>query len=669
MGVCCGKDAMPVVEDNNTSDQQQQQQQKTKRRHVPSNDAVQFDYVFDGRTNDVGAVSVRSGSALGGGGQRRSHSPGQEPLAYTPRELDATTVISNGTTNARSMGALSFITNGNQDVSYDLISRFVERMRDGTVDPLDGSILGGSFAQTTASGGRSVEILTRDQAAQIDAAPDLRRKLALLVEFEESHRVDVIAAHRMNAMLFSMASQRVVPTVRRRKSTIVTGNSSNVAAGKGGKKSKTSNNGNAKSTDAPKKTEAVPPVVVIYAQDVNIEFNNATGGEEENEEGFFDMTIHSLAGTTVDRSAASFAHSIRGSVARPPADNNGGNRLSTRDDDDGMYSPVSSAQGTRPPQQQQASQVVTPARRTDGATNHNTTSAAVAAVANSNNLQQCVEHFEMLALTAREVSITADVKGGVVTESWDFLSLPKNTGMLNNGSALYKFVSKPAHLLDPESLDMVRMFVNLSGFANETIENNAPRVDCSSTDDLSKYVVILAKAMYVLPGVRLASISKELLASLDYQRNCQAGETKFYDDITTPFTFRQSKTIIKFLFSLIIQMTVSEITDPHILNSFKDFDGIIPAKAILLERTKKNIAKQDSTAKCKSVLLYYPINDGVLVSHATIVLNTSLPGVISKVLHTFGGQGAKENAEAVRNTRRYLIHRFGDSREGLSSVL
>jgi hypothetical protein len=654
MGVCCGKDAMPVVEDSNVPEHQQQ---KSKRRHVPSNDAVQFDYVFDGRSNDVGAVSVRSGSAIG---QRRSHSPGQEPLAYTPRELDATTVISNGTTNARSMGALSFITNGNQDVSYDLIGRFVERMRDGTVDPLDGSVLGGSFAQTTASGGRGVvEILSREQIAQIDAAPDLRRKLGLLAEFEESHRVDIIAAHRMNAMLFSMASQRVVPTVRRRKSTIVS--SGDALSGKDkAKKSKNSSTGKGKKDKkSSEHSEAVPPVVVIYAQDVNIEFNNNTVGDDENEEDLFDMTLQSLAGTTADRS---FAHSIRGSVARP-TDNAGGNRLSTRDDDDGMYSPISSAQGSRPPLQQQsaASQGITPTRRNDG--------NRASAVANSNNFQQCVEHFEMLALTAREVSITADVKGGVITESWDFLSLPKTTGMLNSGSALYKFVSKPAHLLDSESLDMVRMFVNVSGFANETIENNAPLVDCSSTDDLSKYVVILAKAMYVLPGVRLASISKELLASLDYQRNCQAGETKFYDDITTPFTFRQSKTIIKFLFSLIIQMTVSEITDPQILNSFKDFDGIIPAKAILLERTKKNISKQDSTAKCKSVLLYYPINDGVLVSHATIVLNTSLPGVISKVLHTFGGQGAKENADAVRNTRRYLIHRFGDSREGLSSVL
>jgi hypothetical protein len=215
-------------------------------------------------------------------------------------------------------------------------------------------------------------------------------------------------------------------------------------------------------------------------------------------------------------------------------------------------------------------------------------------------------------------------------------------------------------------MEMLDMFVNVTGFEDELRDNNCPFVDCHNPAHLSKYVVILAKSMYVLPGVRLGAINRELLASLDYQRNCQAGECKFHEDVLEPFTFRQTKVIIKFLFSLVIQMKVSEISDPEMLHRFKDFDGIVPAKALLLERTKRNIAKVDSTAKCKSLLLYYPINDGVLVSHATVVLNTSMPTVVSKILDTFGGQGAKENADTICKTRRYLIHRFGDSREGLS---
>lgn len=622
MGVCCGKDAMPVVEDDAAV--VDQQQKRRSRHQAASNDPIQFDYVFDGRHDP----------SLGTSSVRRSHSPNHDALGYTPRELDTTTVLSAGTTNARSMGALSFITNGNQDVSYDYIGRFVERIRDGDVDPFEGSVLGGSFTAGTVASqtpSRGVQdILSREQLAYLEAGPDVRSKLLRLIELEESHRVDVIAAHRMNAMICTLASQKMVPTVRKRKTIVAPVQKKKV-----------------KRKSGAHPPQGVPPVVVIHAHDINIEFanndnNNVTGGDGgDDDEGYFDQTIHSLAGT-LDRTTSVLVHSVRG------ARREGGNRLADDVDDNGLYSPASAV--LPPPPMEEVAR----------STQQHTTATPH---------PQQVEHFEMLALSAREVSITADVKGLVVTDSWDFLSLPRNAALLNDGSALYKFVSKPAHQLDAESLEMLRMFINVSGFADETIENNVPRVDCGSVEDLSKYVTILAKAMYVLPGVRLASINKELLASLDYQRNCQAGETKFHDNITAPFTFRQTKTIIKFLFSLVIQMRVSEITDPQILNSFKDFDGIIPAKAILLERTKKNIAATDSTAKCKSILLYYPINDGLLVSHGTIVLNTSLPGVVSKILHSFGGQGAKENADAVRNTRRYLIHRFGDSREGLSSVL
>lgn len=198
------------------------------------------------------------------------------------------------------------------------------------------------------------------------------------------------------------------------------------------------------------------------------------------------------------------------------------------------------------------------------------------------------------------------------------------------------------------------------------MENNVPIVNVYDKPTQQKYVAIMVKAMYMLPGVRLATLTKDLLASLDYQRSCQPGDVKFVDENIGPLTFRQTKTIIKFIFSITIQLRVHEITDPEKLLQFKDCDGMIPAKALVLERTKKNIQNVDSTAKCKSLLLYYPVNDGVLVTNVTCILNTSVPKVVSKLLDTFGSQGSKEAAETAMLTRRYMIHRFGDSREGLS---
>lgn len=566
MGACCGKDSMPIVEEVITNPVA-----------CSPTSAVPFDYIHNGSS------AMMNDSIIG----RRAYAPER---SFTPRELDAATVASNTTMRS----ALSFITNGNQDVSYDYVGQFVERIRNRHADPLEGSFASGFGAPSVGSArvGKELEGLS-----------DNRTKLARLVELEESFRVEIVAACRMNVMLFSLAAQRMVPTMRIRKNA---GSQLVTVTGKKLPRKK-----------QPAKATACAPVLVIHASDVQIEFNETDK---------LDQTAGELAVGVGDQ----LDQTVRG--------------VSEEEERQPMYSPEL---GRTP---------------TGGDFASRLPSLELQPAASS-----VVEHYEMLALTAREVSISGDVKGLVVTESWDFLSLPHTTNLLNSGAAFYRFVSKPCDQLDASSLEILDMFANVSSFANETVENNVPYLNCRDRADLSKYVVILAKAMYVLPGVRLATINKELLASLDYQRNCQAGETRFHDDVTTPFTFRQTKTIVKFLFSLVIQMKVSEITDPEALNRFKQFDGLIPAKVILLERTKKNSAKVDSTAKCKSLLLYYPINDGVLVSHATIVLNTSLPTMVSKILHTFGGQGAKENADAVRNTRRYLIHRFGDSREGFST--
>ncbi|KEG11791.1 aspartate aminotransferase [Trypanosoma grayi] len=271
------------------------------------------------------------------------------------------------------------------------------------------------------------------------------------------------------------------------------------------------------------------------------------------------------------------------------------------------------------------------------------------------------EHYQMLALTAREVSLTANVQARVVNNTWDFLSLPGAADHLNAGNVFFRFVCSPIPNVDRDTIDMIATFINLTSFADEEQENNVPRIDIYSAEEQSAYVGILVKAMYLLPGVRMSHITTDLVASLDYQRNCQPGENKF-ENPDTPYTFRTVKSVIKFIFSVTIQMKVSEITDPGVLSTFKDVDGMLPAKVLLLERTKKNIHKTDSTVKVRSVLLYYPVNDGVLVNNQTIVLNTSLPRVVSKLMQTFGSQGATEAAQTAKQTRQYLIHRFGDSR-------
>jgi hypothetical protein len=132
-----------------------------------------------------------------------------------------------------------------------------------------------------------------------------------------------------------------------------------------------------------------------------------------------------------------------------------------------------------------------------------------------------------------------------------------------------------------------------------------------------------------------------------------------------------TKTIIRFVFSVVVQLRVTPLTDPQVLEHLSVIDGIIPTHAYLLERTKRDVSKTDGTVKCKSVLLYYrvvnkagmPGSVSTLVTNVSVVVNSQLPSVVASVVNSFGGSGADEVRETMAKTRVYLAQELGDSRE------
>ncbi|KAG5482072.1 hypothetical protein LSCM1_05791 [Leishmania martiniquensis] len=272
-----------------------------------------------------------------------------------------------------------------------------------------------------------------------------------------------------------------------------------------------------------------------------------------------------------------------------------------------------------------------------------------------------VQQYELLALTCSDIDPKRADNALVVTETWDFLSVNGAAATLNEGRCIFRFMCGSLAEADPETRSIVDAIINLSSFADEETENNVPKVNVYDNQDAAKYIGIHVKAMYMLPGIALKDLTKNLVVSAEYQKSCQPSENKI-QDCETVDTFRLTMTIIRFVFSLTIQFKVSEITDQAVLKSLAVCDGMVPAKAIMLERTKRNIAKVDATAKVRSMLLYYPVNDGVLVNNHTVVLNTSLPKVVSKIMNSFGSQGASQSVQTAKLTREYLLKRFGDSR-------
>ncbi|KAG5504296.1 hypothetical protein JIQ42_06128 [Leishmania sp. Namibia] len=273
-----------------------------------------------------------------------------------------------------------------------------------------------------------------------------------------------------------------------------------------------------------------------------------------------------------------------------------------------------------------------------------------------------VQQYELLALTCSDIDPHSVDTAVVENETWDFLSVNGAAAALNEGRCIFRFMCGSLAEADPETRSIVDAVINLSSFADEVTENNVPKVNVYDNQDAAKYIGIHVKAMYMLPGITLKDVTKNLVVSTEYQRSCQPSENKI-QDCEVADTFRLTMTVIRFVFSLTIQFKVSEITDQAVLKSLAVCDGMVPAKAIMLERTKRKIAKTDATAKVRSMLLYYPVNDGVLVNNHTVVLNTSLPKVVSKIMNSFGSQGASQAVQTAKLTRQYLLKRFGDSRK------
>ncbi|GET87513.1 hypothetical protein, conserved [Leishmania tarentolae] len=272
-----------------------------------------------------------------------------------------------------------------------------------------------------------------------------------------------------------------------------------------------------------------------------------------------------------------------------------------------------------------------------------------------------VQQYEMLALTCRDIDPHKADSALLEYNTWDFLSVSCAAAALNEGRCIFRFMCGSLAEADPETQGIVDTIINLSSFADEVKENNVPKVNVYDNEDAAKYIGIHVKAMYMLPGIMLKDITKRLVVSAEYQNACQPPENKI-QECEFEDTFRFTMTIIRFIFSLTIQFKVSEITDPAVLKSLAVCDGMVPARALMLERTKRNIEKVDATAKVRSMLLYYPVNDGILVDNHTVVLNTSLPKVVSKIMNNFGSQGAAQSVQTAKLTREYLLRCFGDSR-------
>ena len=254
----------------------------------------------------------------------------------------------------------------------------------------------------------------------------------------------------------------------------------------------------------------------------------------------------------------------------------------------------------------------------------------------------------------RSDGVTEHVQGRLLNnhDSQTYYGSRDNLQFLENGGAFYSFTCRT--YLTPYESDMMRTMANMTSFEDEQIENFVPGFDVDNIHDIEKYTFVIQKAAYLLPGVHLHDLTPDLLSSTDYHLNCQPCGAEIWDH-KDPNTFRFTRPIVRHVYYMTIQFKVSQIEENDLV-ALSKLMGIRIDHGILMERTKRSKPpKVDGTAKAKSILCYTSVSGGVLVTHATVILNTAIPSAVSGVINTFGSLGLRETCETAEKTRRYLL--------------
>eukprot|EP01060_Flectonema_neradi_P012498 TRINITY_DN192_c7_g1_i1.p1 TRINITY_DN192_c7_g1~~TRINITY_DN192_c7_g1_i1.p1 ORF type:complete len:275 (+),score=50.30 TRINITY_DN192_c7_g1_i1:41-865(+) len=249
------------------------------------------------------------------------------------------------------------------------------------------------------------------------------------------------------------------------------------------------------------------------------------------------------------------------------------------------------------------------------------------------------------------------------SKAWDFLKVKSNVEELQKGSAFYGFNMAVGTNLGKCELDMIDKAINLTSLSPDSEEAKMqPHIDVKSPEDLTKYVFLLNKAMYVLPKVQASDVTPEKLASVDWQKACQPGTCKVWNDCDRKDTFRLTKTIIRAVYKVTIQFRCTWVPKEHLPMLASLSDNLQVDQAILLERTKRDFTVQDSTVKVRSLLLCHILPEGgMVVTNVTAVANTSIPSFLARLVDSLGWAGASEVAETAEKTRKFTLSKLQKS--------
>lgn len=253
--------------------------------------------------------------------------------------------------------------------------------------------------------------------------------------------------------------------------------------------------------------------------------------------------------------------------------------------------------------------------------------------------------------------IKCQCEGHSLVTSMDFLTEPSHLEALKSGKSISSFDSFAGNSASERQRYILDKIINLSYYADEEAENNVPRINIQDQEDSYNYTMCIQRSMWVLPDVNIDDVNPDRLATFDYMTRCQPASCQVWKpgkdyQAEDQHTFRFTKNVIPYVYDLTIQFRIHELPK-EILPSLSEIDNLQIHKALLMERTKRDRTRIDSTRKVKSLFMIHKLENGLLISHITGVANTSIPTLIANMLSNFHEMVATEVAETCTLTRKY----------------
>jgi len=261
-------------------------------------------------------------------------------------------------------------------------------------------------------------------------------------------------------------------------------------------------------------------------------------------------------------------------------------------------------------------------------------------------------------------SVTSETSAEIFSDC-RILQQTGSKSSLEEGKTVFFFTCAVGHTIDDDILKVeIDSIINLSSFDDEVKENGVPSINIFDDTDAMQYTMMITKFAAIVPFKDMDMLDSSFLASYDYVRETTPSSVKVIksgeDGWEAPDenTLRVCQPILSMVLSITLQQKITELKDyePKIGPSDFKWDRVY-----LMERTKRNISRQDSTAKTKSLLLCKQVEGGVLFYSTCIFCNTMIPEMIANGINAGKQAAAGQIIKQITLLREYWRKRHDET--------